>query len=192
MLQRGAQERPLQLPAAAFGHISTQSAPPHAQHVSCAQRVAACLLSLSDAGNLSFYDLSLDGSAPTLRFRIAAPAVGRTVWALSADAQRIAVADVGAQIRVFDRTGNEVVHREVPELRDLRGLAFGSTESSFYLTGMGSNWLQVIGRLTAQGDLEVLQRAESAFGELHLSPDGRALAYLEKEFDTDLWLTPIE
>jgi WD40 repeat protein len=179
-LKRGTSERELQLPGPVSGTVSTISAPPHVQRVRCAAQ--ACVLSVPGA----FYDLDLAGGPPSLRFHRAEPV---RLWAVSPDGERVAVVGAEPVVFVLDRFGAELMRHTVPELEDLRGLAFGPG-GDLYVSGMGADGLQRVGRLTATGVLEVLQSSPSAYAELQPSPDGKKLAYLEKEFDSDLWFTP--
>jgi len=191
-LRQGAAERTLEVPAPVEGSLSTLSPPPYAQRVQCAIATRACVLARMQGGFVELYDLALDGGPPALRFSFPAPATVTLVWAVSADGARIAVADSGAKVRVLDATGATVLERHVVEVKELRGLSFDAAGTGFYVAGMREDWQQTIGWLPAEGAFAPLQTAPSAFAELHLSPDRRALVYLEKEFDADLWLTPAE
>ncbi len=112
------------------------------------------------------------------------------VWALAADGRTVAIVERDGLLYVRDLEGVERSKRAVP-LRSLRGVAFGGA-GDFVVCGFDDEGLQVIGRLPASGSLEVLSRSTSAFNEPHLSPDGRHLAYLEKDFDQDVWVTPLK
>ncbi|MBK7864893.1 MAG: serine/threonine protein kinase [Archangiaceae bacterium] len=184
--------RTLELPAVAVGRLSSMAPGPHGQRVRCAVAARACVLAHVDGEQTSFYDLALDGGAPTLRFTVPTPQTVSLFWALSVDGSRVALADDELLVRVRDRSGRVLAERAVPGLRELRGLAFDAPGTGFYVTGMGADELQRIGWLPHGGGLEVLQTAVSAFGELQLSPDQKTLAYLEKQFDSDVWLTPLD
>ncbi len=185
-------ERAVELPGPVRGEISTTSPPPYAQRVRCALSVRACVLARVEAGRAEVYDLSLDRGAPVLRFAVPAPATGSILFAVSADAERVVLADAESTLRVYDRSGAVVDERRVPEVGELRGLAFDAPGSGFYVSGLGADWVQRVGWLPAGGSFQLLQSAPSALAELWLSPDRRRLAYLEKQFDSDLWLTPME
>ena len=88
-----------------------------------------------------------------------------------------------------DLAGVELSRRVVP-LQQVRAVAFGRF-GDFIVCGFEDSGVQLIGRLPSGGPLEVLRRSTSAFNEPHLSPDGRHLAYLEKDFDQDVWVNPL-
>lgn len=189
-LRSAGAETAVQTPAPAVGEVLTLSAPPLTQRVRCSG-ARGCVLGQLDGEGLQLFDLALDGGAPVLRFRADA-APSNHGWALSADGEQVALAQDGAGISVRDRSGREVHAVTVPGLEEVRAVAFGAAPGSFYVCGIQQDGQQLVGTLSADGGLEVLQRSTSAYAELHLSPDGRHLAYLEKGFDRDVWMTPVQ
>ncbi|MBL8951096.1 MAG: serine/threonine protein kinase [Myxococcaceae bacterium] len=191
MLKSGVTERALQLPAPVTGWLSTMAPPPYTQRARCAAAVRACVLVRAHGDDLEVYDLALDGGAPKLRFSTRHRYAHHLVWALSADAERIAVVENGTTVRVYARSGLIAESRTVERINDVRGLTFDAPGTGFYVAGMLPDWQQTVGWLPAGGAFVPLETSPSAYAELSLSPDGRALVYLEKEFDADLWLTPV-
>jgi hypothetical protein len=190
VLRSGEVERPMRTPAPATGSVMSVSAPPQAQRVRCATTTRLCLLGqLGDEG-LTFFELELEGGPPRRLFRVSASVGQGHVWALAADGRHVAIAERDGLVHVRDLAGVERSAHQT-QLENVQGLAFGRFDD-FYVCGFDAEGLQLIGHLPAGGPLEVLRRSASAFNEPHVSPDGRHLVFLEKEFDQDVWVTPLD
>lgn len=175
-------ERELRLPSPAVGRLGTFSAPPLTHRVRCAGD--RCVLAVAGNRALGFFALALDGGPP-VELRRVEGAVSTSVWALAEDG-RLVVGD-GARLRLFSRDEETTV--EVPLLHELRGVAFDRSGRGFYVTGMLPSGDQLVGWLI-DGRLEVLRQGPGAYADLYLSPDGSHLAFLEREFAPDVWVTP--
>lgn len=189
MLRSGDDERALATPASATGSVMSVSVPPQSQRVRCATSVRRCVLGqLGDEG-LTFFDVSFDGAPPRRLFRLPASTSPGHLWAFAHDGQRLAIVERDGLLHIRDLSGSEQSSRQT-QLVNVRGLSFGRFDD-FYMCGFDAEGFQLIGHLPASGPLEVLRRSSSAFNEPHVSPDGRHLVYLEKEFDQDVWVTPL-
>ncbi|MDP1918561.1 MAG: serine/threonine-protein kinase [Myxococcales bacterium] len=188
-VRHGDSERPLATPTPATGEVMSVSAPPHGQRVRCATTEHRCVLAQLGATGLTFFQLAWNGEPPRQLFEASTVAGQGHVWALAADGRTVAIAERDGLLHVRDLTGVELSRRAVP-LQNIRGVGFGRF-GDFVVCGFDESGFQLIGRLPERGPLEVLRRSTSAFNEPHLSPDGRHLAYLEKDFDQDVWVTPL-
>ena len=189
-VRHGDSERLLVTPAPATGDVMSVSSPPQGQRVRCATTEHRCVLAQLGAEGLTFFELSWSGEPPRQLFQTSSVAVQGHVWALAADGRTVAVVERDGLLHVRDLEGVERAKRQVP-LRNVRGVGFGRS-GDFFVCGFDDEGLQLIGRLPPGGPLEVLSRSTSTFNEPHLSPDGRHLAYLEKDFDQDVWVTPLK
>lgn len=189
MVRHGDSERPLATPTRATGEVMSVSAPPHSQRVRCATTEHRCVLAQLGATGLTFFELAWNGELPRRLFEASTAAGEGHVWALAADGGTVVIAERDGLLHVRDLAGVELSRRAV-SLQNIRSVGFGRFDD-FIVSGFDESGLQLIGRLPSGGPLEVLRRSTSAFNEPHLSPDGRHLAYLEKDFDQDVWVTPL-
>lgn len=179
-------DRELTLPKPALGRVSTFSAPPHNQRLRCSGD--RCVLAISTGSGLAFWSLELPSGRLTERLQVDGQ-FSVSAWSLSPSGA-LAVVD-STSIRVFDgQSPSRLV--AVPDLVEVRAVAFDQQGTGFYVAGLRANGDQLVGWLNATGQLSMVRQSASAFGDLLLSPDGAHLAFLEREFDADLWVTPLD
>ncbi len=179
---------PVQSPVQPREHLGASGTPPYTTQVRCASRIALCVLGARESDGYRFYKLSLPSGPPERLFALSDfhPVMG--AWQLLHDGSGILIGLEG-QLTRYSLEGEVIERQDLLALDRIRSLGISPTDGAIYASGTGTlpdNFRLV--RLYQGRTQGILSHPAIAYLDVHPSPDGRRLAFVEKLIDTDLWL----
>jgi predicted Ser/Thr protein kinase len=182
----------LRTPAELRESVAAVGTPPASAQVRCAARVPTCVLATAGKGEVSYWRVSLEGAEPTLLFRVADTKSFAQVWQLDREATRVVRIDRDTVLADYDLRGALLRSRPIGTLEWTRSFALDEDRDAVYLAGLGkASWEDRIVRMSAAGERTLVGSTAIVYGDLVIAPDQKSLAWVERAFDTDIWLTPV-
>jgi serine/threonine protein kinase len=172
--------------------LAAVATPPVTSQVRCASRASTCLLATLRSDTISFWRLPLDGGEPSFLFRLPEKDPFSRAWQVSRDGTRVLRVGRNTVLAEYDLHGGLLRSQPIRNLEYVRSLALAEEQGAVYLAGLADFSEDRIVRVTADGERVLVSHSAISYGDLVISPDERNLSFVEKAFDTDVWLTPLQ